>query len=670
MEPIRPIIPVEEQFKIMADSAPVLIWIAGTDKLCYFFNAGWLKFTGRTLEQEYGNGWAEGVHPDDLQRILQIYITSFDARQEFKMEYRLRRYDGVYQWLLDNGVPRYTADGSFAGYIGSCMVIDELLESERVKKDFISKEAFQQEQVAKEQLAASNEELSAYNEEMQTKNEELAVVNEELNQTQRALEKSENQLRFTLNAIPNQVWTATSEGELNYVNQVVCEDFGYDADEIVGQGWQEFIHPDDLADCLKNWSRALESGNEYLVNFRLRFSDGAYRWHLARAVPFREDGQVKLWLGTNTNIDLQKKNEQKKDEFLSIASHELRTPLTSIKLYNQLINRAKDESQVKTFSGKTTDHILRLERLIADLLDVTKINAGKMNYSADSFDFGQMVRDSVEVISHSTHHEIVIENNISILYTGDQFRLEQVMNNFLSNAVKYSPNGEKIIVRVVLEHESIIVSVQDFGIGIDRESIDRLFDRYYRADNAAMRFDGLGLGLFISSEILKRHNGSFWIESEKDQGSIFFFRLPLERKKAYAAPVVTLTSYLHETLTITYLEDAGRLEVDWTGFQDLASVKAGCLAMLDMVVKTNCDRIVNDNTRVLGNWSEATDWVGNEWFPMMERAGVKYFAHIFSPSTFSQLAAQKSIDIMAGIITTQYFTDIKLAREWIDSCPA
>ncbi|RYD72580.1 MAG: PAS domain S-box protein, partial [Sphingobacteriales bacterium] len=121
----RPIIPVEEQFRVMADSAPVLIWIAGPDKLCYFFNAGWLNFTGRTLEQEYGNGWAEGVHPDDMERCLEIYTTSFDARRDFKMEYRLKRYDGVYRWIVDTGKPRYNTDGEFAGYIGSCMDIDE-----------------------------------------------------------------------------------------------------------------------------------------------------------------------------------------------------------------------------------------------------------------------------------------------------------------------------------------------------------------------------------------------------------------------------------------------------------------------------------------------------------------------------------------------------------------
>ncbi len=150
MEPKRPISPVEEQFKIMADVVPVLIRIANTDKLCSFFNAGWLRFTGRTMKQESGNGWTEGIHPDDLERCLDIYVSSFDERKEFKMEYRLRRYDGKYQWLLDHGAPRYAVDGTFAGYIGSCMVIDELLKTERVNKGSIHPEILEKEQALNE----------------------------------------------------------------------------------------------------------------------------------------------------------------------------------------------------------------------------------------------------------------------------------------------------------------------------------------------------------------------------------------------------------------------------------------------------------------------------------------------------------------------------------------
>jgi hypothetical protein len=122
---------------------------------------------------------------------------------------------------------------------------------------------------------------------------------------------------------------------------------------------------------------------------------------------------------------------------------------------------------------------------------------------------------------------------------------------------------------------------------------------------------------------------------------------------------------LDNTIHIFYNEAGRWLEVDWTGYQNMDTVKHGCMLMLDYLRRNKCTRVVNDNTNVKGNWSDAVDWVGEVWFPMMEKAGLKYFAHIFSPSTFSKLSAQKSIDIMAGIVTTQYFTDRELAKRWI-----
>src|SRR6185437_9442832 len=126
----------ESRFQIVADAAPVLIWMSGVDKLCTFFNKPWLDFTGRSIEQELGKGWAEGVHQDDLEKCLQVYTSAFDARQPFVMQYRLRRSDGAYRWISDQGVPRHDPQGRFAGYIGSCVDVTELMKKEEALHEF------------------------------------------------------------------------------------------------------------------------------------------------------------------------------------------------------------------------------------------------------------------------------------------------------------------------------------------------------------------------------------------------------------------------------------------------------------------------------------------------------------------------------------------------------
>ena len=564
-------------------------------------------------------------------------------------------------WLRVNSQPLINKDrNELTGVVSSFFeVTAEISAAEAIKTSYAEQQALN------EELASANEEQTAINEELASANEELFANQEHGRELLEQLAESEMRFRFILNAIPQQVWTATPDGALDYVNQVVCDDFGYNTEEIVGHGWQAFIHPDDLPGCLEKWVDSLNNSIEYVIEFRLKFKDGTHRWHLARALPFTENGQVKLWLGTNTNIGLQKNNEQRKDEFLSIASHELKTPLTSIKAYNQILQRIDDPDKLKVFTKKSEGHILRLERLISDLLDVTKINAGKINYVMGPVNIKGLIAGSIESIQYVTDsHKIILLAAPDVYYTGDYLRLEQVLHNFLTNAVKYSPGGKKILVNSKVEDDSIIVSIQDFGIGIAKENLDKLFDRYYRVDNTAMRFEGLGLGLFISAEILRKHGGSFWIESTQGEGSTFYFRLPLNTREKQEV-INTDTFYDDGHITITYNKTSKRLDVNWTGFHDMETVQRGCMLMLAFLTNNKCDRVVNDNTCVLGNWSEAADWVGSTWFPLMEKAGLKYLAHVFSPNTFSQLAAIKSIDIMAGIVKTQYFTDVGSAAGWI-----
>ncbi len=151
----------EQRFRTMADAAPVYIWLSGTDKLCYYFNKPWLEFTGRTLEEEMGNGWVEGVHPDDLQFCFETYSNAFDLRQPFEMEYRLRRYDGEYRWVLDRAVPRFSPDGQFEGYVGSCTDIsDRKIYENEITRLNASLERRVQERTA--QLEAANQELESF----------------------------------------------------------------------------------------------------------------------------------------------------------------------------------------------------------------------------------------------------------------------------------------------------------------------------------------------------------------------------------------------------------------------------------------------------------------------------------------------------------------------------
>lgn len=230
------------------------------------------------------------------------------------------------------------------------------------------------------------------------------------------------------------------------------------------------------------------------------------------------------------DINDQKENEKKKDEFISIASHELKTPLTTIKAFFQLAKREiNPEFKSYGFISKAGRQLDRMERLIEDLLDVSKINSGKMQYNLEQFEFSAILRDAVDSVQEiSTTHKLVIERSPVVLFTGDRHRLEQVIINLLSNAVKYSPEADKVLVDAELKDDNLLVTIKDFGIGVSEEHLEALFERFYRVDTQH-RFQGLGLGLFISSDIIKRHGGRIWAESQEGFGSVFKFQLPVSK---------------------------------------------------------------------------------------------------------------------------------------------
>jgi two-component system, sensor histidine kinase and response regulator len=220
---------------------------------------------------------------------------------------------------------------------------------------------------------------------------------------------------------------------------------------------------------------------------------------------------------------------KRKDEFMSIASHELKTPLASMKAYVQLLDRTleKDE-RIKGYLDRTLAQINKLNSLIVDLLDTSRIENGRLKFNESLFNFNKLLKESVEMISQIyPDYKIRVSGDSNVLVRGDATRLEQVILNYMTNAIKYSPDIRELELHSSVQDNFLIVSVKDFGIGIPKENQVDVFRKFYRVEGTAQRFQGLGVGLYICFEIIRRHNGKCWLESEVGKGSTFYFSLPV-----------------------------------------------------------------------------------------------------------------------------------------------
>ena len=232
------------------------------------------------------------------------------------------------------------------------------------------------------------------------------------------------------------------------------------------------------------------------------------------------------------DITEQKQLERQKDDFLSMASHELKTPITSLKIFIDLQRqqlKKKNASKAAYFNERIQDQADRLKELANDLLDVSRIQTNKLRFTMEDFDIASVINDTVEDLQGTTQrHEIFVKGVVAQEVRGDRYRIYQVLVNLLLNAIKYSPAGKKIFVQAKRNGKSIVVSVRDFGIGISRSQQDKIFDKLYQVEEPQVKtFPGLGLGLYISKEIVERHKGKIWVKSVKGKGSTFFFSLPL-----------------------------------------------------------------------------------------------------------------------------------------------
>jgi PAS domain S-box-containing protein len=372
--------------------------------------------------------------------------------------------------------------------------------------------------------------------------------------TRRKLAESEERLAgvtLLAEAIPQIVWTASSDGLIDYANRRWLEYSGFTLEQSEGWNWSRALHPDDLERVAQHWSDCVAFGTIFETEYRLRRgSDGAYRWFLVRGELVKDEAsQIVKWFGTCTDIDDQKRNEEDlrranelaesssraKDQFLAMLSHELRTPLTPILL---MAAAARDSLETPAHLRETFEEIrrnLELEcRLIDDLLDVMRIIRGKMPYQFEVVDAHALISRTVDICRVEADAKgiaIVIEFGAADHHVNaDAARLQQVLWNLIKNAVKFTPRSGSVEIRSENRGDRFVVDVVDTGIGIEPSHIDTIFNAFEQGEDAITRsFGGLGLGLAISRSIAEGHGGDLTVASAgRNLGSTFTLALPTE----------------------------------------------------------------------------------------------------------------------------------------------
>jgi PAS domain S-box-containing protein len=484
----------EERFRIVADAAPVLLWMAGVDKLCTFFNKSWLEFTGRSLDEEMGNGWAEGVHPDDLQTCLKVYTEAFDGRKGFVMEYRLRRHDGEYRWVSNQGVARHDAQRNFVGYIGSCVDVTELVKKEQALREF-------EERVV---LAAQAAHLGVW--EMDT--------------------------------ATNEIWMSDGARTL----------FQFDSETRLDHATvQERVHPEDRALRDSAVKGAIETRGEYEIEYRVLLPDGTLRWIGGRGrCVAGENGKGTRLIGVSIDITPRKRAEaealQHREELGHLSrvaamgelaasiAHELNQPLSGItsnaSAGQRFIDRGDvDLRELRDLLGDIMADGRRAGDVIRGIQSMVKKGVPKrqrVNLNNLVINVARMVNPNAML--QSCEVKTLLEPNLSAI-EADPIQLQQVLLNLVINAFDAMRDTPVPHRKVVIATErnvdgAIRTSVRDYGIGIPEETHERLFEQFFTT-----KPKGLGMGLAIVRSIVESHGGAIAAENVDGGGARFYFTL-------------------------------------------------------------------------------------------------------------------------------------------------
>lgn len=479
------------RYKTLTEALPQLVWSCLPDGRCDYLSKQWADYTGVPLENQLGFGWLSGViHPDDQGRTEEHWMGAVRGLHAYDTEYRIRRYDGVFRWFKTRGTPIHDEMGEINYWFGTCTDI------------------------------------------------------EDHKLTEEALRESTAMFEAIANTIPQLAWMTNADGYIKWYNQNWYDYTGTTLEEMRGWGWKLVHDPAYLENVTEKWARHLKTGEDWEDTFPLKGKNGEWRWFLSRAKASRDvDGSILYWLGTNTDITEQRKYReqlllanQAKDELLSICSHELKTPISAMRLSTQMVLRgfnrndseATSPDRIKRMTQQSIRQLDRLTHLVDEILDFSRISGGKLKLKLEPYDMSKLLS---EVVDRMTLLYEAMNTKFSfnfphspVVGVWDQLRLEQVFINLLSNALKYG-QGKPVHIELQDLQSEVIVIVTDEGLGISPADQSRIFLPYERAVSH-MNISGLGMGLYISSQIVEAHGGTILIESSLGKGSVFTVKLP------------------------------------------------------------------------------------------------------------------------------------------------
>ena len=438
------------------------------------------RLLGYRRDEIVGRFAGDLIHPDDLERIAALFADCLQHDCPVgPAEYRIQHKDGSWRWVEG------TATNLLADPAVQAVVINVHDVTERKQ--------------AAERLA-----------------------------------DSEERFRLLVQHSSDIITILAPDGTVLYQSPSLERVLGYPPAEREGQNIfaAPFVHPDDAAAQHAMLRQALDQPNALVrAEYRLRHKDGRWRWIEAIARNLLHDPRIGGIIVNSRDITERKDYEQRKDDFISIAAHELRAPLTGVQGFAQVLAqrtaRAGRPDLVEIVS-KITQQVSRMNTLVQELLDVSRLQTGNLDFDLQPVALNAVVHDIVEEIQPlAPRHRLVIAEMEPVIVRADALKTAQVLRNLLLNAIKYSPDADRVIVRITHEDRAGRVRIQDFGVGIPVEEQERVFERFGRVQATRCQFPGLGLGLYITKGLVEGQGGTIGVESRPEAGSTFSFTLPL-----------------------------------------------------------------------------------------------------------------------------------------------